>query len=312
VVACVRLASGTSVQQEVRTFGTATGELLALVEWLTSHGGTPVAMESTGIYWKPVWHVLEGHVELVLANALQIRRVPGRKTDVNDATWIADWLAHGLIRSSFVPPAPIQALRDLTRTRKQLVREIAQHTLRLQTVLEDAHLKLTSVISDVLDVSGRAMIAAIIGGETDPERLADLSQGRLKASRLAVVAALHGRVTPHHWFLLRLHLTHIDTLEGGRARGGDALGRDPRALSECRRPTHDHSRRSPDRRARDRGGNRPRHEPVPDGWTRGVVGRPLSASGRKRRPAPLDAHATRGALAHNRAGSSGLGRHAHP
>jgi transposase len=127
--------------------------------------------------------------------------------------WIADLLAHGLIRSSFVPPAPIHELRDLTRTRKQLVREVSQHTLRLQKVLEDANIKLTGVLSDVLGMSGRAMIRALMAGETDPERLADLSQGRLKASRPAVVAALRGRVTPHHRFLLRLHLTHIEALE---------------------------------------------------------------------------------------------------
>jgi transposase len=213
VVACARIASGSTVQQEVRTFGTTTGDLLALADWLTAHGCTHVAMESTGVYWKPIWHVLDGHVELILANALQIRSVPGRKSDVNDATWIADLLAHGLIRSSFVPPAPIHDLRDLTRTRKQLVREIAQHTLRIQKVLEDANLKLTSVLSDVLGMSGRAMIEAIIQGEADPERLADLSRGRLKASRPAVLAALHGRVTPHHRFLLRVHLTQIDALE---------------------------------------------------------------------------------------------------
>jgi transposase len=141
--------------------------------------------------------------------------------------WIADLLAHGLIRGSFVPPAPIHELRDLTRTRKQLVRESAQHTLRIQKVLEDANLKLTSVISDVLGMSGRAMIEAIIDGERDPERLADLSQGRLKAKRPAVVAALQGRVTPHHCFLLRLHLTQIDALEEAvgkvEARLGEAL-----------------------------------------------------------------------------------------
>jgi transposase len=227
VVACARIASGTTVQQEVHTFGTTTGDLLALADWLMAHGCTHVAMESTGVYWKPIWHVLEGHFELILANALQIRSVPGRKSDINDAMWIADLLAHGLIRSSFVPSAPIHELRDLTRTRKQLVREISQHTLRIQKVLEDANLKLTSVISDVMGMSGRAMIEAIIQGEQDPERLADLSQGRLKASRPAVVAALHGRVTPHHRFLLRLHLTQIDALElavrNVEARLGDAL-----------------------------------------------------------------------------------------
>ena len=195
VVACVRLADGAKVETQVRTFGSTTAELLALSDWLAEHRCTHVAMESTGVYWKPVWHVLEGQVTLILANAMQIRNVPGRKSDTNDAAWIADLLAHGLIRSSFVPPSPIQELRDLTRTRKQLVREVSQHTLRLQKVLEDANLKLTSVLSDVLGLSGRAMLTAIIEGETDPERLADLSQGRLKASRPAVIAALRGTVT---------------------------------------------------------------------------------------------------------------------
>jgi transposase len=213
VVACVRLADGATVETHVRTFGTTTAELLLLSGWLTEHRCTHVAMESTGVYWKPVWHVLEGPVTLVLANAMQIRNVPGRKSDTNDAAWIADLLAHGLIRGSFVPPTSIQDLRDLTRTRKQLVREVTQHTLRLQKVLEDANLKLTSVLSDVLGMSGRAILTAIIDGETDPERLADLSQGRLKASRAAMIAALRGTVTAHHRFLLRLHLTHIRTLE---------------------------------------------------------------------------------------------------
>src|SRR5688572_10289428 len=227
VAACARVASGTAIQQEVRTFGTTTGELLALADWLTAHGCTHVAMESTGVYWKPVWHVLDGQFELILANALQIRSVPGRKTDVNDAMWIADLLAHGLIRSSFVPPAPIHDLRDLTRTRKQLVREVSQHTLRIQKVLEDANIKLTSVLSDLMGQSGRAMIEALIRGEQDSERLADLSRGRLKASRPAVLAALQGCVTAHHRFLLRLHLTQIDALDDAvrevEARLGEAL-----------------------------------------------------------------------------------------
>src|SRR5579859_415965 len=227
VVASLRIAEGAKASHEVRTFETTTKGLLALADWLSGAGCTHVAMESTGVYWKPIWHVLDGHFELILANALKIRSVPGRKTDVNDAMWIADLLAHGLIRGSFVPPAAIHELRDLTRTRKQLVREVAQHTLRIQKVLEDSNLKLTSVISDVMGMSGRAMIEAIIRGEQDPERLADLSQGRLKASRPAVIAALQGRVTPHHRFLLQLHLNQIDALEVAvrdvEARLGDAL-----------------------------------------------------------------------------------------
>jgi len=167
IVACVRCVSAPA-HQEVRSFASTTGELLELAEWLASHDCTHVAMEATGVYWKPVWHILEDEFELVLANAGHIRNVPGRKTDVNDAMWIADLLAHGLIRSSFVPPAAIQELRDLTRTRKQLVREISQHSLRIQKVLEDANLKLGSVLSDVLGGSGRAMLEAIVAGETNP------------------------------------------------------------------------------------------------------------------------------------------------
>jgi len=156
VVACVRLAEGGGeVRREVRSFATTTRGLLELSDWMTGHGCTHVAMEATGVYWKPVWHVLEGSFELVLANAGHIRNVPGRKTDVNDATWIADLLAHGLIRGSFVPPAAIQHVRDLTRTRKQLVREVAQHTQRIQKTLEDANIKLTGTISDVLGWTGR-------------------------------------------------------------------------------------------------------------------------------------------------------------
>jgi transposase len=170
-------------------------------------------MESTGVYWKPIWQLLEGQFTLVLANAMHIRNIPGRKSDVNDATWIADLLAHGLIRGSFVPPAPVQELRDLTRTRKQLVREITQHTLRIQKTLETANLKLTGLLSNILGMSGRAILHALVAGETDPERLADLVHGRLKASRAELVAALHGRLTAHHRFLLQLHLTQVDALE---------------------------------------------------------------------------------------------------
>lgn len=196
VVACARCVSEPQ-HREVRTFGTTTRDLLALADWLESRGCTHVAMEATGIYWKPVWHLLEGRFELVLANAQHIRNVPGRKTDVNDATWIADLLAHGLIRSSFVPPAQIQELRDLTRTRKQIVREISQHTLRIQKTLEDANLKVASVLSNVIGTSGRAMLDAIIAGEDDPERLADLAVGTARRKRSELIESLRGRVTDH-------------------------------------------------------------------------------------------------------------------
>jgi transposase len=227
VVACVRLAAGASVTYERRTVSTTTRGLLELAEWLTAHQCTHVAMEATGVYWKPVWHVLEGSFTLVLANAMHIRNIPGRKSDKNDATWIADLLALGLIRSSFVPPAPIQELRDLTRTRKQLVREITRHTQRIQKTLEDANIKLTGVVSDTLGVSGRAILAALVAGETEPERLADLTRGRLKAPRAQLVEALHGRVTAHHRFMIQLHLTQIAALDAAvadvEAHIGEAL-----------------------------------------------------------------------------------------
>src|SRR5499426_778916 len=179
VVACARVVTGASIRHERRTFGTTTAELLALSDWLTAQACTHVAMESTGVYWKPIWQVLEGQFTLVLANARHIRNIPGRKSDVNDATWIADLLAHGLIRGSFVPPAPVQELRDLTRTRKQLVREITQHTLRLQKTLEQANIKLTAVLADILGVSGRAILEAIVDGENDAGRLAALANERV-------------------------------------------------------------------------------------------------------------------------------------
>lgn len=227
VTACLRIASGPDVKYQHRTVSTTTRGLVELADWLTANECTHVAMEATGVYWKPVWHVLEGPFTIVLANAMHIRNVPGRKSDMNDATWIADLLAHGLIRSSFVPPTPIQELRDLTRTRKQLVREIARHTLRIQKTLEDANLKLTRVVSDILGVSGRAILRALVAGETDPGHLADLTKGRLKASRPQLLDALHGRITAHHRFMIQLHLTQIEALEAAvhelEIHMGDAL-----------------------------------------------------------------------------------------
>jgi transposase len=214
VVASARLASGRDVGIEVRTFATTTAGLLALSAWLAERGCTHVAMEATGVYWKPVWHVLsDGDFALVLANAAQVKNVPGRKTDVADATWLAELLAHGLVRASFVPDAPTQALRALLRTRKQLAREQASHVQRLQKTLEDANLKLASVLTDVTGVSGRAIVEALVAGETDPATLAALAHQRVKAPAERLAEALRGRVTSHHRFLLRLHLRQIDALE---------------------------------------------------------------------------------------------------
>ena len=234
VMARVRCVSEPAVD-ETRSFATTTGALIELQEWLSSHAVTHVAMEATGVYWKPVWHLLEEHFELVLANAQHIKNVPGRKTDVNDAAWIADLLAHGLISASFVPPKPIQELRDLTRTRKQLVREASQHSLRIQKTLEDANIKLGSVLSDVLGHSGRAILNALIAGETDPERLADLARGNARKKRAELIQALHGRISAHHRRLLKLHLGLIDALQQALATVDADVGKILAPIQECAR-----------------------------------------------------------------------------
>jgi transposase len=213
VVAAVRLAEAGTVRTEVRRFDTTTPGLLALSAWLAACGCTHAAMEATGVYWKPVWHVLsDGDLVAILANAAHVRNVPGRKTDVGDAAWLAELLAHGLIRPSFVPGAPTQALRALLRTRKQLVREQAGHVQRLQKTLEDANLKLASVLTDTMGSSGRAVLDALVAGERDPDRLLALVHPRVKAEPARLRAALTGRLTDRHRFLLRLHLAQYDAL----------------------------------------------------------------------------------------------------
>ena len=218
VAACLRLVIDGKVVKEVRTFATTTASLIALSEWLTQNKCTHIAMEATGVYWKPVWHILaDGDFELVLANAAHVKNVPGRKTDVKDADWVSDLLAHGLIRASFVPDSPTQEMRTLMRTRKQLVREKASHVLRIQKTLEDANIKLDSVITDVLGLSGRRIIEALIAGQRHPAKLARLADPRVKASQDALREALRGRVTKNHRFLLRLHLGQIDALDAAIA-----------------------------------------------------------------------------------------------
>jgi len=224
VVACARIVEDKTVHHYVEQFGTTTVELRRLREWLSGHGCTHIVMEATGVYWKPVWNVLYGGCELLLANAAHVKNVPGRKTDVNDATWLADLLAHGLVRASFVPDKPLQELRSLLRTRKQLVREKAQHVQRIEKTLQDANIKLTSCISDIMGQSGRAMLQALIEGETEPERLLTLASSRLKAPRSEILEALRGHVTPHHRFLLRLHLEQIVHLEAAIASLDEEVG----------------------------------------------------------------------------------------
>jgi transposase len=214
VVACVRHMVDGEVRREVRSFKTTTKSLITLSEWLSVEGCTHIVMEATGVYWKPVWHILsDGEFELVLANAAHVKNVPGRKTDVSDATWLAELLAHGLVRGSFVPDQQTQEMRNLLRSRKQFVRERTSHVQRLQKTLEDANIKLDSVISDIVGLSGRRMIEALIAGQTDPNALAALAHRRIKASPAELEAALRGRVTDHHRFMLRLLLQHIDAID---------------------------------------------------------------------------------------------------
>jgi transposase len=214
VVACVRRQQpGGRLHKEVRTFGTMTADLLALADWLAHQGVTHVAMESTGVYWKPIWNILEGPFQLLLVNARHIKQVPGRKTDVKDSEWIAELLQHGLLKASFVPPAPQRELRELTRQRMQLMHQKANVANRLQKILEDANLKLASVATDVLGLSGRDMLQAIIAGQDNPEVLAELARGKLRAKIPELTVALQGRVTEHHRFVLKLLFDQVTQLE---------------------------------------------------------------------------------------------------
>jgi transposase len=214
VVACVRIMADGKAKRECRSFATTTEQLVELRAWLEESRCTHVAMEATGVYWMPVFRILgEGQFELIVANAAHIKNVPGRKTDMNDAMWIADLLACGLIKASFVPTEEMQELRALTRTRKQLVREQTRHVQRIEKTLAEANIKLDSVISDIMGASGRRMIEAMIAGVSQPRKLADLASKQIKATRKELYDALHGRLTDHHRFLLKLHLRQWDGLD---------------------------------------------------------------------------------------------------
>ena len=214
IVACVVVPSaGQQPHKEIRTFKTMTADLLELADWLTAHGVTHVALESTGVYWKPAWNILEGAFTLLLVNAQHIKQVPGRKTDVRDCEWIADLLRHGLLRASFVPERPQRELRELTRYRTTLIRERAAERNRIQKTLEGAGIKLGDVASDVLGLSGRQMLEALVGGTTDPTVLADLAKGQLRGKRPQLERALTGQVGPHQRFLLAHQLAHLDGLD---------------------------------------------------------------------------------------------------
>jgi len=224
VVACIRRITDVGrLEEEISHFGTTTAELLALADWLATYGVTQVAMESTGVYWKPVYNLLEPHFDVMLVNAQHIKQVPGRKTDVTDSQWITELLQHGLLSRSFVPPLPIRQLRDLTRQRTQLVRHRATACNRIQKVLEDANIKLASVASDILGVSGRAMLEALIQQVEDPAKLAELARGRMRSKLPALREALRGQVRDHHRFQLRELLDLVTDLDGRVARLSDRI-----------------------------------------------------------------------------------------
>jgi transposase len=214
IATCVRIpGEGTERAQHVRTFGTTAADLVALRDWLEAHQVTHVAMESTGVYWKPVFYVLEEAMTCLLVNATHVKKVPGRKTDVQDCVWLAQLLEHGLLRGSFVPPPPLRELRDLTRYRKVLIQERTREANRLHKVLEDAGIKLATVATDILGASGRAMLHALVAGTTDPAVLADLARGTLRKKLPALRQALAGRFRPHHAFMVGQHFSHLDYLD---------------------------------------------------------------------------------------------------
>ena len=214
VVACVRVAEAGKVRREVKTFSTTTKGLLKLGDWLFEHEITHAVMESTGVYWKPVWHVLESFVDLSLANAKEVKKLPGRKSDVSDSQWLADLLAHGLLRRSFVPERRVEELRELTRTRKQTVRDITRHAQRIDKLLQGANIKMRSVLSEVLGKSGKAILRAMVEGENDPDKLANLAKGSARRKKAELAEALDGFVDDHHRFLLRQHLDAAEHMQG--------------------------------------------------------------------------------------------------
>lgn len=224
VVACLIITEpGHKPVKETRTFRTMTADLLALADWLSDMGCTHVAMESTGVYWRPIYNLMEGLFELLLVNAQHIKAVPGRKTDVKDADWIAELLRHGLLRGSFVPSRPQRQLRELTRHRTTLVQERARTINRMQNVLEDANIKLASVVTDIRGVSARSMLEALIAGERDLSVMAELARGRMRSKRTELEEALRGHFLPHHSFLLTEHLSHLDYLDEAIDRVSQAI-----------------------------------------------------------------------------------------
>jgi transposase len=306
---CVRLpGEGPKRVEEFATFGTTTPDLLELSDWLSQRGVTQVAMEGTGVYWKPVYYVLEADFELWLVNAQHVKNVPGRKTDTSDAAWLCRLLEHGLLRKSFVPPREIREIRDLTRYRKALIRERASEVNRLHKVLEDAGVKLATVASDIMGVSGRKMLAALVAGTTDPDVLAEMAKTRLRARLPELRKALNARFREHHGFLVAQILAHVDYLDEAIAQVDEriAAALEPSeaamtvllSIPGVQRP---HGR---GRNRRDRDG----HEPVSEQPALGLVGGAVPGQQRERRQAQTRTHHQRQSVAAHGAGGGCLGR----
>lgn len=225
VVACILVREEGKVTKDIHSFGTMTSDLLVLRDWLKAYRVTHMAMESTGVYWKPVHNLLEDDFEVLLVNVAHVKNVPGRKTDVKDCEWIAELLSHGLLKGSFIPPRPIRDLRELTRYRKSLIDERVREVNRLQKLLESANIKLSSVATDVMGASGRAMLQALLHGRTEPKVLADLAKGRLRKKLSLLRQALEGRFRPHHRFMLEQILSHLDFLDESIERISEEVAR---------------------------------------------------------------------------------------
>src|ERR1700747_3417114 len=320
VVACVRVMDGRRPTRECRTFTTTTQGLLELLGWLTASRVTHVAMEATGVYWTPVWKILsEGDFTLIVANAAHIKQVPGRKTDMNDAMWIADLLACGLLKASFVPPEEIHELRSLMRTLKQLGREQTRHVQRIEKTLEEANIKLGAVLSDLMGVSGRRIIEAMIAGERDPHRLAALAERSVKASPNALHDSVDGRLREHHRFVLQLHLRQWDALDAAirqiDEQVSDHIERVDEEAADGQPPFREliprpgaHPRRKLPVGDRHPGRDRPRHEPLSDCWTPHRLGRAVPRPQRECRQTQIFAPAQRRSLAQDHARAMCLGR----
>ena len=294
VVACLRVpAAGVGQgrgrrRQEVRTYPTFTSSLETLADWLQAEGVTQVVMEATGQYWKPIWYVLEERgFQLLLVNARHVKILPGRKTDVGDAAWLCELLECGLLRGSFVPPPAIRQLRDLTRYRKRLIQAHTAEVQRIQKTLEDAGIKLDSVATDVLGVSGRAILKALVAGERDPKTLAELAKGKLRKKLPQLRQALRGRFGDHHALLVGLALDHLEHLEAAIARLDARVDEVIAPFAVARDRLGDHHRGRQARRRGHHRRDRRRHDRVPDRRSPGKLGGPLPGQQRHRGQASL-------------------------